>query len=66
MIHSMTGYGEARCDRDDVSYRVEIRSLNNRYFKAVIKLPEAFQYLETEVDKLLRSRLGRGSITLRR
>ena len=63
MINSMTGYGEARIHVDEVSYRLEIRSLNNKYFKASIKLPELFQHLESDVEKLLRSRLGRGSIT---
>ncbi len=64
MILSMTGYGEARDEVDGVSYRAEVRSLNNRYFKASIKLPEAFLRYETDIDKLLRSRLGRGSVTL--
>lgn len=63
MIHSMTGFGEARAESEGVTYRVEIRSLNNRYFKASIKLPERFQRYETQVDKQLRSRLGRGSVS---
>lgn len=63
MIVSMTGFGEARAEDDGVRYHVEIRSLNNRYFKAAIKVPEQFQRYETEIDKLLRSRMGRGSIT---
>lgn len=62
MILSMTGYGEARAEEDGVTYRVEIRSLNNRYFKASIKVPEPFQRYETNIDKHLRSRLGRGSV----
>ncbi len=63
MIVSMTGFGEARADEDGVGYHVEVRSLNNRYFKASIKVPEQFQRYETEIDKLLRSRMGRGSIS---
>lgn len=63
MIHSMTGFGEARAESEGVTYRVEIRSLNNRYFKASIKLPEQFLRYEAQVDKQLRSRLGRGSVS---
>lgn len=63
MILSMTGFGDAETSFDGVSYSLEIRSLNNRYFKSVIKLPESLQFLDGEVDKLLRSRLGRGSIS---
>lgn len=63
MILSMTGYGDARTTEDGVSYRVEIRCVNNRYFKASIKMPEQFQRFEADVDRLLRTRLVRGSIT---
>src|SRR4029453_9283784 len=40
-----------------------IRSLNNRYFKPVIKLPETISGLEPEIESMLREKLGRGSIT---
>lgn len=59
----MTGFGEARAAEDGVSYRVEIRSVNNRYFKSAIKLPDSMVRFETEVDRLLRARMGRGSIS---
>ncbi|MCB9858504.1 MAG: YicC family protein [Phycisphaerales bacterium] len=59
----MTGFGEAKTSEDGVSYRVEIRSVNNRYFKATIKMPESMQRFETEIDKLLRAKMGRGSVT---
>jgi len=63
MIHSMTGYGEAQCHDGEVAYRLELRSVNNRYFKASIKLPDHLAVFESEVDKLLRGRLTRGSVT---
>lgn len=63
MICSMTGYGDAELTTEGVSYAVEIRSLNNRYFKASIKLPDALAYLEPDIERLLRDRLGRGSVT---
>lgn len=63
MIQSMTGYGAAQHVVDGVSYALEIRSLNNRYLKLSIKLPDQLQFLESEVDKRVRSRLARGSIT---
>ena len=63
MIVSMTGFGDATGERDRVHYAVEVRSLNNRYFKAVIKLPETVSGLEPEVETILRQHLGRGSIT---
>ena len=62
MILSMTGFGAAERARDGVSYVLEVRSLNNRYFKAAIKLPEILQFAEGEIERTLRDRLGRGSI----
>ncbi len=63
MIYSMTGYGSAQVTADGLSYALEIRSLNNRYLKLSIKLPERLQFLETEVDRSIRQHLVRGSVT---
>jgi uncharacterized protein (TIGR00255 family) len=63
MIVSMTGFGDATAHHNGTHYSVEIRSLNNRYYKPVIKLPETISGLEPELDTMLRQRLGRGSIT---
>jgi uncharacterized protein (TIGR00255 family) len=63
MIQSMTGYGAAEHAADGVSYALEIRGVNGRYLKLSIKLPELLQFAESAVDKLLKSRLARGSVT---
>src|SRR5215469_428250 len=63
MIVSMTGFGDATTESDGTHYAVEIRSLNNRFFKPVIKLPENVSGLEPELESMLRETLGRGSIT---
>ncbi len=63
MIVSMTGFGDATSEHNGTHYAVEIRSLNNRFFKSVIKLPENISGLEPEMETMLREKLGRGSIT---
>src|SRR5256885_15831416 len=63
MILSMTGFGDATGELDGTHYAVEIRSLNNRYFKSTIKLPDNVSGLEPELETQLRANLGRGSIT---
>lgn len=63
MIVSMTGFGDASCEQEGTHYAVEIRSLNNRYYKSTLKLPEPLSGMEPELDSMLRDRLGRGSIT---
>jgi uncharacterized protein (TIGR00255 family) len=64
MLHSMTGFGSAARQCGAVQYAVEIRSVNNRYLKLNIKLPEACQAAEAQIDKLMRNRLGRGTVTV--
>ena len=63
MIVSMTGFGDATAERDGTHYAVEIRSLNNRFFKPAIKLPEMVSGMEPELETMLRQKLVRGSIT---
>lgn len=65
MILSMTGFGEAQIEEDGHAYHVEIRSVNNRYFKASLRLPEEFAFLEPEIEQTLRKRITRGSLTLK-
>lgn len=62
MIRSMTGYGEASATVGSAHFYLELRSLNSKYFKAVIRLPESFQVLEAELETQLRHRLNRGSV----
>ncbi len=62
MIQSMTGYGAAQGVDQGMSYALEIRSVNNRYFKLSAKLPEHLQFLEADIQRLVRARLARGSV----
>ena len=64
-MRSMTGFGSASAERDGVGYLVEVRSLNNRYYKSTIRLPEDLQALEAELESILRRRLNRGTVVLR-
>jgi len=58
----MTGYGSAQHADGEVSYTVEIRSVNNRYAKLAIRVPDHFQFAETAIERLLRSRIVRGTV----
>ena len=62
VIRSMTGFGDASSTVDGVHCHLEVRSLNNKYFKASIRLPEELQHLEPELESGMRRRLTRGSI----
>lgn len=60
----MTGFGEASAHEGGVHYFLEVRSLNGKYFKATIRMPEDLQGLEPGIESELRRRLTRGSITV--
>lgn len=64
MIRSMTGYGEASAQIEGSHYVVEVRSLNNKYFKASVRLPDEFQGLEAEMEQTLREKITRGTLTV--
>lgn len=62
MISSMTGYGDAQGALEGIEFTVEVRCLNNRYYKPSIRLGEDFTYLEPTIDVLLRKAVSRGSL----
>jgi uncharacterized protein (TIGR00255 family) len=59
----MTGFGQACAEADGVVYTVEIRSVNNRYFKAQLRLPDMAAFMEGEIERLSRDEIGRGTIS---
>ena len=62
MINSMTGYGGAQGEINGVNYVVEVKAVNNRYLKTIIKLPELAAFLEEDIERLLRKDLSRGTV----
>ena len=62
MIVSMTGYGRAFREGHDFSCHVEIKSVNNRFLKTVVRVPDDLSDCEVEIEKILRETLGRGSV----
>lgn len=65
MIRSMTGFGDARLERGGVTYSLELRSVNHRYLKVNVRLPEELAPLEGGLEEMLRGLLQRGSVTMR-
>ncbi len=62
MINSMTGYGSSEGRLSGVTYAVEISTVNNRYFKTTLRLPETLGFLEGDIEKQLRRELYRGTV----
>jgi len=62
MLYSMTGFGSAVCKEENVSVSVELKTVNNRYFKLSLKLTEGYSAFEQRIESLLRSIIERGTI----
>lgn len=62
MINSMTGYGEAQGESGGISYAVTVKTVNNRYLKTAVKLPELAAFMEEDIEKLLRKNISRGTV----
>lgn len=58
----MTGFGEAATQAEGVAYVVELRTVNNRFYKSHIRLPDMASFLENEVDQTLRDHIRRGTV----
>ena len=64
MLKSMTGFGVAEYKDDELTIRVELRSVNNRFLKIDSRLPEVLQSFETEIERPIREKIARGTVLL--
>jgi uncharacterized protein (TIGR00255 family) len=64
MIRSMTGYGEAQRDTPAGHLRMELKSVNHRFFNASLKTPPGFDRFERDLTEVLRGRIARGHVAL--
>jgi uncharacterized protein (TIGR00255 family) len=58
----MTGFGESHCQHDGIAVAVEVRSINNRYFKLAVRTSEGYASLEPLVDAEVRRTIHRGTV----
>lgn len=62
MIRSMTGFGRYEYIEESREYKVEIKSVNNRYSDINIKIPRSISSLEDNVKKQVASAISRGKV----
>lgn len=60
----MTGYGESRHQDDRQSVSVEVRTVNNRHLKVIVRATEPYNTLEADLERLVRESLRRGTVQL--
>jgi uncharacterized protein (TIGR00255 family) len=64
MAISMTGCGEGVVSADNSTCRVELRVVNNRFFKLSLRSRDAFAALEPRIEAAIRSRIRRGAVQM--
>ncbi len=64
MLRSMTGYGAAERESDQARIAVEIRTINNKFFKVIQRLPDGLGAAEVAIERLLRDTISRGTVNV--
>lgn len=64
MLRSMTGYGAAERESDQARIAVEIRTINNKFFKVTQRLPDGLGAAEVAIERLLRDTISRGTVNV--
>ena len=62
MTRSMTGFGRAQRDTEDLFVSVELKSVNHRYFELYSRVPRAYGFLDEKIKSYLQNRVARGKI----
>jgi len=64
MAISMTGCGEGIASDGPSTCRVELRVVNNRFFKLAMRARDAFTMLEPRIEATVRERVRRGAVQM--
>lgn len=64
MLKSMTGFARHENQNGELTCKVEIRSVNNRFIDVNTRLPKSLKDLELPLKKLIKSRCARGSFDI--
>lgn len=63
-MQSMTGYGKAEYQGDNLSLTVELKTVNNRFLDIVSKYPRSFICFDDLIRKTISSKVSRGRVEL--
>ncbi|MEM7415535.1 MAG: YicC/YloC family endoribonuclease [Gemmatimonadota bacterium] len=63
MIRSMTGFGDAEHDTPAGRLRIEVKTVNHRFFNANVKTPHGFDRFERAIVDVLKAHIQRGHVS---
>ncbi len=58
----MTGFAQARVEREGASVRINLRSVNHRFLDLHLRMPDGFEVFEARIRQAIRNRLRRGHV----
>ncbi len=58
----MTGFAQARVEREGASVRINLRSVNHRFLDLHLRMPDGFEVFESRIRQAIRGRLRRGHV----
>jgi uncharacterized protein (TIGR00255 family) len=61
-IHSMTGFAQARVEREGCALRINVRSVNHRFLDLHLRMPDGFEVFESRIRQAVRDRVRRGHL----
>ncbi len=63
-LQSMTGFGRAEAEQETGNYKIEIKTVNNRFLDVQFRMPKICNSLEQKIRNALSERLVRGSVSV--
>ena len=58
----MTGFAQARVERDGGALRINLRSVNHRFLDLHLRMPDGFEVFESRIRQAVRDRVRRGHV----
>tara|TARA_Y100001980_G_C14555128_1_gene343016 strand:- start:4350 stop:5270 length:921 start_codon:yes stop_codon:yes gene_type:complete len=62
-MQSMTGYGNLESENSKISFSMELKSINSKYFETFLRVPSLFSNQEQKISSILKSNLIRGRVS---
>ena len=64
MIKSMTGFGRGEASQNNITFTVDVKTVNHRYSDISVRMPRMVSALEEKVREYISSKLNRGKIDI--
>lgn len=62
MLKSMTGYGSGSAENNNLSVKIEVKSVNHRFLDVSVRIPRSFLCFENTLRSLVQERIKRGKV----